>query len=97
MFWLHCGGFRVGASDDPITHGKNLAKKGDIVLVSVNHRLKVLGYLDLSDFGEQYAYSANVGMLYVVYDLEWVNVNIHLYRCFPDIVTIYTGRATVRM
>src|SRR5690625_7248961 len=45
MFWLHGGGFRVGASDDPITHGKNLAKKGDIVLVSVNHRLNVLGYL----------------------------------------------------
>lgn len=89
MFWLHGGGFRVGASDDPITHGKNLAKKGDIVLVSVNHRLNVLGYLDLSDFGEQYAYSANVGMLDVVAALEWVNANIHLFGGDPENVTIF--------
>lgn len=89
MFWLHGGGFRVGASDDPITHGKNLAKKGDIVLVSVNHRLNVLGYLDLSDFGEQYANSANVGMLDVVAALGWVNENIQVFGGDPGNVTIF--------
>jgi para-nitrobenzyl esterase len=76
MFWLHGGGFAVGASDDPITDGKILAQKGDIVLVSVNHRLNILGFLDLSAFGEQYANSANVGMLDAVAALEWVNKNI---------------------
>lgn len=66
MFWLHGGGFAVGASDDPITDGKMLAQKGDIVLVSVNHRLNILGFLDLSALGDKYAHSANVGMLDVV-------------------------------
>jgi len=89
MFWLHGGGFAVGASDDPITDGKILAQKGDIVLVSVNHRLNILGFLDLSTFGEQYANSANVGMLDVVAALEWVNKNISSFGGDPANVTIF--------
>ncbi len=88
MFWLHGGGFSVGASDDPITDGKMLAQKGDVVLVSVNHRLNILGFLDLSQFGEQYAHSANVGMLDVVAALEWVNKNIRDFGGDPKNVTI---------
>jgi para-nitrobenzyl esterase len=89
MFWLHGGGFAVGASDDPITDGKMLAQKGDIVLVSVNHRLNILGFLDLSAFGDQYAHSANVGMLDVVAALEWVNKNIQSFGGDPKNVTIF--------
>src|SRR5690606_18629716 len=89
MFWLHGGGFAVGASDDPITDGKMLAQKGDIVLVSVNHRLNILGFLDLSAFGDQYAHSANVGMLDVVAALEWVNKNIRRFGGDPANVTIF--------
>ena len=89
MFWLHGGGFAVGASDDPITDGKILAEKGDIVLVSVNHRLNILGFLDLSEFGEQYANSANVGMLDVVAALQWVNKNIQNFGGDPANVTIF--------
>lgn len=88
MFWLHGGGFSVGASDDPITDGKMLAQKGDIVLVSVNHRLNILGFLDLSAFGPQYANSANVGMLDVVAALEWVNKNIRNFGGDPKNITI---------
>ena len=88
MFWLHGGGFSVGASDDPITDGKMLAQKGDIVLVSVNHRLNILGFLDLSSFGPQYANSANVGMLDVVAALEWVNKNIRNFGGDPKNITI---------
>lgn len=88
MFWLHGGGFSVGASDDPITDGKTLAQKGDIVLVSVNHRLNILGFLDLSAFGDRYAHSANVGMLDVVAALEWVNKNIRNFGGDPKNVTI---------
>ena len=88
MFWLHGGGFSVGASDDPITDGKMLAQKGDIVLVSVNHRLNILGFLDLSAFGEQYANSANVGMLDVIAALQWVNQNIRQFGGDPNNVTI---------
>src|SRR5690606_36788981 len=48
MVWLHGGGFHIGSSNDPMTYGEALAKKGDVVMVSVNHRLNILGFLDLS-------------------------------------------------
>lgn len=89
MLWLHGGGFSVGASDDPMTDGHMLAQTGDVVLVSVNHRLNILGFLDLSAFGDKYAHSANVGMLDVVAALEWVNENIQAFGGDPDNVTIF--------
>ncbi|MEJ5351789.1 MAG: carboxylesterase family protein [Melioribacteraceae bacterium] len=89
MFWLHGGGFHVGASNDPMTYGKALAKKGDVVVVSVNHRLNILGFLDLSACGEKYAYSANVGMLDIVKALEWVKNNIENFGGDPSNVTIF--------
>lgn len=88
MFWLHGGGFSVGASDDPITDGKMLAQKGDVVLVSVNHRLNILGFLDLSSVDKKYADSANVGMLDAVAALQWVNKNIQQFGGDPNNVTI---------
>lgn len=89
MFWLHGGGFGTGSSDDPITDGQQLAKKGDVVVVSVNHRLNILGFLDLSAFGPQYANSANAGMLDVVEALKWVNKNIKNFGGDPGNVTIF--------
>lgn len=88
MLWLHGGGFHVGASNDPMTYGEALAKKGDIVFVSVNHRLNILGFLDLSTCGEQYAQSANVGMLDIVKALEWIKENIENFGGNPSDVTI---------
>ena len=88
MLWLHGGGFHVGASNDPMTYGEALAKKGDVVFVSVNHRLNILGFLDLSAFGEKYAQSANVGMLDIVKALEWINKNIEQFGGNPSDVTI---------
>jgi para-nitrobenzyl esterase len=88
MVWLHGGGFHVGASNDPMTYGEALAKKGDIVTVSVNHRLNILGFLDLSAYGDKYAQSANVGMLDIVKALEWVQENIEQFGGDPADVTI---------
>ena len=88
MLWLHGGGFHVGSSNDPMTYGKAMAKKGDVVFVSVNHRLNILGYLDLSSCGEKYAQSANVGMLDIVKALEWVKNNIEQFGGDPSDVTI---------
>lgn len=88
MLWLHGGGFHVGASNDPMTYGEALAKKGDIVMVSVNHRLNILGFLDLSACGEKYAQSANVGMLDIVKALEWIQKNIEKFGGNPSDVTI---------
>jgi para-nitrobenzyl esterase len=88
MVWLHGGGFHVGASNDPMTYGEALAKKGDVVFVSVNHRLNILGFLDLSAYGEKYSESANVGMLDIVKALEWVQNNIANFGGNPSDVTI---------
>ncbi len=88
MLWLHGGGFSVGSSNDPMTYGKAMAKKGDVVFVSVNHRLNILGFLDLSACGEQFAQSANVGMLDIVKALEWIHANIEHFGGNPADVTI---------
>jgi len=89
MLWLHGGGFHVGASNDPMTYGKALAKKGDVVIVSVNHRLNILGFLDLSACGPKYSQSANVGMLDIVKALEWIKSNIEKFGGNPSDVTIF--------
>lgn len=88
MLWLHGGGFRVGASNDPMTYGQALAKKGDVVFVSINHRLNILGFLDLSACGDKYAKSANVGVLDIVKALEWIQKNIEQFGGNPADVTI---------
>ncbi len=88
ILWLHGGGFHVGSSNDPMTYGKALAKKGDVVMVSVNHRLNILGFLDLSTCGLDYAQSANVGMLDIVKALEWIKNNIENFGGNPSDVTI---------
>jgi len=86
MFWLHGGGFDSGTSAwDP---GMSLAKK-DVVVVSINHRLNILGFLDLSTCGKKYKYSGNVGMLDAVAALEWVRDNIAQFGGDPDNVTIF--------
>lgn len=86
MVWLHGGGFDSGTSAwDP---GMALAKK-DVVVVSVNHRLNILGFLDLSTCGEVYRQSGNVGMLDVVAALKWVRDNIKNFGGDPKNVTIF--------
>ena len=90
MLWIHGGGFASGSSNmDVIFDGAALAKKGDIVVVSVNHRLNILGYCDLSACGEKYAKSGNVGMLDLVESLNWINQNIENFGGNPDDVTIF--------
>ena len=63
LFWLHGGGYTTGnGQEHPGYDGRNLADKGDVVVVTINHRLNVLGFLDLSSFGDKYKESANLGM-----------------------------------
>ncbi len=65
MVWLHGGGFAVGTANEPVFNGKNLSQSGDVVVVSVNHRLNIYGHLDLSTYGEKYKYSANIGIWFM--------------------------------
>ena len=86
MLWIHGGGFDSGTSAwDP---GMALAKK-DVVVVSLNHRLNILGFLDLSTISEKYKFSGNVGMLDIVAALEWIRDNINQFGGDPDNVTIF--------
>jgi para-nitrobenzyl esterase len=90
MFWIHGGGYTAGSSQElPSYDGENISKKGDVVLVSVNHRLNILGFLDLSEFGDKYKASANVGMIDLVAALEWVKANISNFGGDPNNVTIF--------
>ena len=90
MVWLHGGGFRNGSSaENYIFDGKNLSKKGDVVVVSVNHRLNSLGFLDLSAYGEKYKNSANAGIMDLVASLEWIRDNIEEFGGDPNNVTIF--------
>lgn len=90
MVWLHGGGFAAGSGQElPGYDGANLARKGDVVVVTLNHRLNVLGFLDLSDFGPEYASSGNAGLLDLVTALEWVCDNAEAFGGDPSNVTIF--------
>lgn len=90
LFWIHGGGFTAGSSQElPSYDGENLAKRGDVVVVSINHRLNILGFLDLSAYGEKYQHSANVGILDIKAALEWVKLNIENFGGNANNVTIF--------
>ena len=90
MVWFHGGGFTNGSSIEGVAYdGKNLSEYGDVVVVTVNHRLNVLGYMDLSDYGEDYKYSGNCGTADIVASLKWVKENIANFGGDPDNVTIF--------
>lgn len=89
MVWLHGGGYSAGSGQElPSYDGTNLAKKGDAVVVTLNHRLNVLGFLDLSAYGDKYAKSGNAGLLDLVAALQWVNKNIESFGGDARNVTI---------
>ncbi len=90
MVWLHGGGFSTGSASRPILDGSRLAHTGDVVVVSLNHRLNVLGYTYLGDaFGSEFASSAAVGLLDIVAALQWVRDNIDRFGGDPNLVTIF--------
>ncbi len=90
MVWLHGGAFAAGSGQELKAYdGENLSRRGDIVVVSLNHRLNALGYLNLAAYGDRYASSANVGMLDIVMALEWVRDNIAVFGGDPKKVTIF--------
>ena len=90
MVWLHGGGFSEGSSQEQAGYdGTNLARDHGVVVVSLNHRLNALGFLDLSAYGAKYAQSGNVGMMDIVKALEWVHNNIANFGGDPANVTLF--------
>ena len=90
MVWLHGGGFSGGSGGDPEYDSVNLALRGDVVAVTINHRLNIFGYLHLGDvLGREYAASGNAGQLDIIAALGWVKENIAQFGGDPNNVTIF--------
>src|SRR5262245_26026393 len=90
MFWCHGGGFSSGSGSSPVTEGANLARRGDVVVVTINHRLNVLGFTSLEEVGgPEFAPSGDVGMMDIVAALRWVRDNITQFGGDPNSVMIF--------
>lgn len=90
MVWFHGGGYSDGSSMEQVAYeGDALAAYGDVVVVTVNHRLNILGFFDMSSFGEKYANSGNAGIADLVASLQWVHDNIAAFGGDPGNVTIF--------
>jgi para-nitrobenzyl esterase len=88
MIFFHGGGYAYGSGTWPVYSGHNLAKNHDVVALSVNHRLNVMGYCDVSEIGGDPT-SGNAGQLDLVQALEWIADNIENFGGDPDNVTIF--------
>jgi len=91
MFYIHGGGYSFGSSYELSAHdGAQMARNHEVVQVSVNHRLNMLGFFDVSEVGgSAYEDSVNVGMTDLVAALKWVHENIEHFGGDPDRVMIY--------
>jgi para-nitrobenzyl esterase len=90
LFYNHGGGFMTGSAGSTAQDGGQLAANHDVVVVASNHRLGLLGYLDLEELGgKEYAGSGNAGMLDIVLALQWVHENISAFGGDPHNVTIF--------
>jgi para-nitrobenzyl esterase len=90
MVWLHGGGYTTGSGAFICYDGKELARKHDVIAITINHRLGVFGFTYLAEIGGgQYARASNVGMLDIVAALEWVRDNIAAFGGDPGNVTIF--------
>lgn len=90
MVWIHGGAFMFGSGSTPWYDGTNLARGGDLVVVTVNYRLGPLGYLHLADlFGDEFEGSGNLGLLDQIAALEWVRDSIAGFGGDPDDVTVF--------
>ena len=89
MLWLHGGGFRGGSGSNPGWDGTNLCLRGDVVVMTINHRLNVMGFANLSAISSDFAASGQVGMLDIVHALKWVQNNISQFGGDPNRVMIF--------
>jgi para-nitrobenzyl esterase len=90
LVWIHGGGFLVGSGSTPIYDGRDLARRGDAVVVSVNYRLGALGFVHLgSVFGQGFEQSTNLGVRDQIAALEWVRDHIDRFGGDPNNVTLF--------
>jgi para-nitrobenzyl esterase len=90
MVWIHGGGFMVGSGATPVYDGRDLARRGDLVVVNINYRLGALGYAQLNQFvGPEFDQSSNLGVRDQIAALQWVRDNIERFGGDPNNVTVF--------
>ena len=90
MVWIHGGGYSTGSSVEQHSYEPgHLVSENDVVVVSLNHRLNILGFFDMSDYGGKYAHSNNMGLVDLVEALKWVRDNIEEFGGDPGNVTVF--------
>jgi para-nitrobenzyl esterase len=89
LLWLHGGGLNTGSASWPLYDFANLAHRNDVVVVSLNHRLGVLGFLDLSWLGGEFADSGNAGLLDIAACLEWIRDHVDRFGGDRGNVTVF--------
>lgn len=90
LFYIHGGAYNNGSGSDPLYDGSALCRRGDVVVVTVNHRLNVFGYLYLGQLGhERFADSGNVGQLDLIQALQWVREHAHEFGGDADNITVF--------
>ena len=89
LFSIHGGGYTSGTSHNPVFDGGALARRGNVIVVTVNHRLGALGFLHLGELAPEFAQSGVVGMMDLVAALQWVKQNIANFGGDPDKVLIF--------
>lgn len=90
MLWFHGGGFEAGVGSMPFYDGSNIARRGDVVVITINHRLNVFGHCYLGGIlGEEFQQSGNAGFLDLIASMKWVKENVAQFGGDPDNVMIY--------
>lgn len=90
MFYIHGGGYSSGSGSDPLYDGTNLARRGDVVVVTVNHRLNAFGYMYLARLGDpSFAQASNAGQHDLILALKWVRDNIAEFGGDPNRVMLF--------
>lgn len=89
MVWIHGGGFASGSGGLPLYDGAEMARKGGVILVTVNHRLNIYGYTYLGSGDPRFETSSNAGQLDLVEALRWIRTSIASFGGDPENVTIF--------
>ncbi len=90
LVWIHGGAFTSGGGAMSWYHGSSLARRGDVVVVTINYRLGALGFLDLGSLaGAKFADAGNLGLLDQLTAFQWIQDNIGAFGGNPDNVTVF--------
>jgi para-nitrobenzyl esterase len=89
LVYFHGGAYSTGSVADPLNDGRHLASRGDVVVVTVNHRLNAFGYLYLARLDPRFPDSGNLGQLDLILGLQWIRDNIAAFGGDPSRILVF--------